>query len=51
MIIWSYRLPNGDEGTIRAYSDDDAWNAILAQLGHCPVKLTAICVEDMAAAA
>ena len=36
MITWIYTLPGGATGSIRAASDDDAWNAVLAQIGQCP---------------
>ena len=39
MITWIYTLPGGATGSIRAASDDDAWNAVLAQIGQCPEVL------------
>ena len=39
MTTWIYTLPGGATGSIRAADDDDAWNAVLAELGQCPELL------------
>ena len=48
MITWIYTLPGGATGSIRAASDDDAWNAVLAQIGQCPEVLTMADADEVA---
>jgi hypothetical protein len=51
MSIWTYRLRNGGTGTVRAASDDDAWNEVLAQAGQAPEVLQLVCDNSSGGAA